>query len=102
MPEQVQDFYPTPSTRSTCIYYTGVDPDTMQTVYVPKKPEEKRMQRALLQYRLPQNRDEVKKAYLLAGLHREDKHAIKKNTKVNDDFNKKGVYSRGLSSKKKR
>ncbi len=102
MPEQVQDFYPTPSTRSTCIYYTGVDPDTMERVYVPKKPEEKRMQRALLQYRLPQNRDEVKKAYALAGLHKQDKPALKKSTRESSDFNKKGVYSRGLSSKKKR
>ena len=49
MPEQVQDFYPTPSTRSTCMFYTGIDPDTMEKVYVPKSPEEKRMQRALLQ-----------------------------------------------------
>lgn len=102
MPEQVQDFYPTPSTRSTCIYYTGVDPDTMERVFVPKKPEEKRMQRALLQYRLPQNREEVKKAYLLAGLHKQDKPTAKKTTSERDDFNKKGVYSRGLSSKKKR
>ena len=47
MPEQVQDFYPTPSTISTCMYYTGVDPRTMQPVYVPKNPHEKAMQRAL-------------------------------------------------------
>lgn len=51
MPEQVQDFYPTPSTLSTCMYYTGVDPRTMQKVYVPKSPHEKAMQRALIQYR---------------------------------------------------
>ena len=53
MPEQVQDFYPTPSTLSTCMYYTGVDPRTMQKVYVPKSPHEKAMQRALIQYRNP-------------------------------------------------
>ena len=51
MPEQVQDFYPTPSTISTCMYYTGLDPRTMEPVYVPKNPHEKAMQRALMQYR---------------------------------------------------
>ena len=48
MPEQVQDFYPTPSTISTCMYYTGVDPRNMKPVYVPKNPHEKAMQRALI------------------------------------------------------
>lgn len=66
-PEQVQDFYPTPSTRSTCMFYTGIDPDTMEKVFVPKSPEEKRMQRALLQYRKPENRVLVEKAYKIAG-----------------------------------
>ena len=55
MPEQVQDFYPTPSTISTCMYYTGVDPRTMKEVYIPKNPHEKAMQRALIQYRNPKN-----------------------------------------------
>ena len=55
MPEQVQDFYPTPSTISTCMYYTGVDPRDMTPVYVPKNPHEKAMQRALIQYRNPKN-----------------------------------------------
>ena len=55
MPEQVQDFYPTPSTMSTCMYYTGVDPRTMQPIYVPRDPHEKAMQRALIQYRKPEN-----------------------------------------------
>jgi len=55
MPEQVQDFYPTPSTISTCMYYTGVDPRDMSEVYVPKNPHEKAMQRALIQYRDPKN-----------------------------------------------
>ena len=61
-PEQVQDFYPTPSTISTCIYYTGVDPRTMEPVYVPKSPHEKAMQRALIQYRNPKNRTLVREA----------------------------------------
>ena len=55
MPEQVQDFYPTPSTISTCMYYTGVDPRDMKPVYVPKDPHEKAIQRALIQYRDPKN-----------------------------------------------
>lgn len=62
MPEQVQDFYPTPSTISTCMYYTGVDPRTMKPVYVPKNPHEKAMQRALIQYRDPKNYDLVMEA----------------------------------------
>ena len=53
MPEQVQDFYPTPSTMSTVMYYTGIDPNTMQPVYVCHNPHEKAMQRALIQYRNP-------------------------------------------------
>lgn len=62
MPEQVQDFYPTPSTMSTCMYYTGLDPRTMEKVYVPKNPHEKAMQRALIQYRDPKNRELVQEA----------------------------------------
>ena len=62
MPEQVQDFYPTPSTISTCMYYTGVDPRDMKPVYVPKNPHEKAMQRALIQYRNPKNYDLVLEA----------------------------------------
>ena len=67
MPEQVQDFYPTPSTISTCMYYAEVDPRTMQPVYVPKNPHEKAMQRALIQYRNPKNYDLVMEALKLAG-----------------------------------
>ena len=67
MPEQVQDFYPTPSTISTCMYYTGVDPRTMKKVYVPLNPHEKAMQRALIQYRNPKNYDLVKEALIKAG-----------------------------------
>ena len=70
MPEQVQDFYPTPSTLSTCMYYTGLDPRTMEKVYVPVNPHEKAMQRALMQYRNPHNYDLVREALIKAG--RED------------------------------
>ncbi len=70
MPEQVQDFYPTPSTISTCMYYTGVDPRNMQPVYVAKNPHEKAMQRALIQYKDPKNYDLVREA--LVKEHRED------------------------------
>lgn len=66
-PEQVQDFYPTPSTMSTCMYYTGIDPRTGKKVYVPKTFKEKNMQRALLQYKNPENYELVKEALLLAG-----------------------------------
>lgn len=67
MPQQVQDFYPTPSTISTCMYYTGVDPRTMEPVYVAKNPHEKAMQRALIQYRNPKNYELVVEALTLAG-----------------------------------
>ena len=67
MPEQVQDFYPTPSTLSTCMYYTGVDPRNMQPVYVPKNPHEKAMQRALIQYLDPKNYDLVMEALKKTG-----------------------------------
>lgn len=70
MPEQVQDFYPTPATLSTCMYYTGLDPRTMEPVYVPKNPHEKAMQRALIQYRNPKNYDLVREALEMA--HRTD------------------------------
>lgn len=67
MPEQVQDFYPTPSTISTVMYYTGVDPRTMKPVYVAKDPREKAMQRALIQYRDPKNYMMVHEALEKAG-----------------------------------
>ena len=69
-PEQVQDLYPTPGTLSTCMFYTGLDPRTMQPVYVARTPEEKAMQRALMQFRAPRNQPLVRKALRLAG--RED------------------------------
>ena len=70
MPQQVQDFYPTPSTISTVMYYTGLDPRDMKSVYVVKNPHEKAMQRALIQYRNPENYQLVREALVLA--HRED------------------------------
>ncbi len=70
MPEQVSDFYPTPGTVSTCMYYTGLDPLTMKPVFVEHNPHRKAMQRALIQYRDPKNYDLVKEALLLEG--RED------------------------------
>ncbi len=66
-PQQVQDFYPTPGTLSTAMFYTGIDPRTMKSVYVPKTYEEKAMQRALLQYSKPENYQIVKKALIAAG-----------------------------------
>ena len=70
MPEQVQDFYPTPSTMSAVMYYTGIDPADMKPVYVCKNPHEKAMQRALIQYRNPKNYELVLEALKSAG--RED------------------------------
>lgn len=66
-PQQVQDFYPTPGTVSTCMFYTGIDPMTMKKVYVPKSPKEKAMQRALLQFRNPENYRLVEEALKTAG-----------------------------------
>jgi hypothetical protein len=69
-PQQVQDFYPTPSTISTVMYYAEIDPETMETMYVAKNPHEKAMQRALIQYRNPNNYRLVREALIIAG--RED------------------------------
>lgn len=66
-PEQVQDFYPTPSTLSTCMYYTGIHPITKEKVYVPKNPHEKAIQRALMQYKNPSNRELVLEGLKMAG-----------------------------------
>ena len=70
MPEQVQDFYPTPGTLATCMWYTGIDPRTMKPVFVPKTPHDKALQRALMQWRKPQNRGLVLEALRKTG--RED------------------------------
>ena len=67
MPEQVQDFYPTPSTKSTCMYYTGINPDTMKPIYVAKTKKEKTYQRALMQYRKKSNYDIIVEALKEAG-----------------------------------
>ena len=66
-PEQVQDFYPTPSTLSTCMYYTGIHPLTGEKVYVPKNPHEKAIQRALMQYKNPANRELVLEGLKMTG-----------------------------------
>lgn len=79
-PQQVQDFYPTPGTVSTCMYHTGLDPRTMQPVFVPKSPQEKAMQRALMQFFLPANFSTVRKALKLA--NREDLIGTGKNALV--------------------
>ena len=91
-PEQVQDFYPTPGTASTCMYYTGLNPDTMEPVFVPKSAEEKAMQRALLQYYKPENRDIVLKALKIA--HRTDLIGTGKNCLVADYSCNKPVQKR--------
>ena len=122
MPEQVQDFYPTPSTLSTCMYYTGLDPRTMEKVYVPVNPHEKAMQRALMQYRNPHNYDLVKEALLKAGredligfgpeclIHPrkekwmeekwDDRHSHGKNKKGNGKAEKGGQDHRNSGNKK--
>ena len=92
MPEQVQDFYPTPGTLSTCMFYTELDPRTMEKVYVPKRPHEKAMQRALIQYRLPRNYDLVVEA--LKSVGRMDligfgKECLVRPRKTNDKANYK-------------
>ena len=94
IPEQVQDFYPTPGTVSTTMYYTGLNPLTMEKVYVPRNPHEKAMQRALIQYRNPENYEFVEEALLRE--HREDligfdPHCLirpRKGTKVEKDREK--------------
>lgn len=108
MPEQVQDFYPTPSTISTCMYYTGVDPRTMESVYVPKNPHEKAMQRALIQYRNPKNYPLVMEALRTAGrmdLVGFDKHCLirprqEKKYQRKPDY-KKQEHKKAVSKKKK-
>ena len=107
MPEQVQDFYPTPSTISTCMYYTGVDPRDMKPVYVPKNPHEKAMQRALIQYRNPKNYDLVLEALEKADrmdLVGFDKHCLIRPKRNGSDSGKgqygKGQYGKGADKKK--
>lgn len=98
MPEQVQDFYPTPSTMSTVMYYTGIDPANMKPVYVCKNSHEKAMQRALIQYRNPKNYDLVYEALIAA--HREDligfdKKCLIKPRKIANRSTKEKVIQQG-------
>ncbi|MHB1404883.1 MAG: YgiQ family radical SAM protein [Desulfitobacteriaceae bacterium] len=97
-PEQVQDFIPTPGTLSTCMYYTGLDPRTMEKVYVPRTQKEKGMQRALIQYRDPKNYDLVAEALRLA--HREDligygPKCLIRPRKLDRKGKRQGVQARG-------
>lgn len=94
MPEQVQDFYPTPSTVSTCMYYTGLDPRTMEKVYVPVNPHEKAMQRALIQYRDPKNYDLVAEALKKSWAERPDR-VWKKLSDSPKENGQKNIFSAG-------
>ncbi|MBC8632627.1 YgiQ family radical SAM protein [[Eubacterium] tenue] len=100
-PEQVQDFYPTPGTLSTTMFYTGLDPLTMEPVYVPKSKHEKAMQRALLQYRAPRNYELVHAALVEAG--REDLIGFgpKCLIKPKGEYSRHNHYHKGKSSSKK-
>jgi uncharacterized radical SAM protein YgiQ len=110
MPEQVQDFYPTPGTLSACMYYTELDPRTMEKIYVAKSPHEKAMQRALIQYRKPQNYDLVHEALMKA--KRQDLIGFgpkclirpKKDKKINQgrDYKKRNNKNRKRKGKKRR
>lgn len=108
MPEQVQDFYPTPGTLSTCMYYTGLDPRTMKEVYVPKNPHEKAMQRALIQYRNPKNYDLVHEALIKAGradlIGFGEKCLIwpRKKSSLRASSTKSNAHKNSLKSRKKR
>lgn len=98
-PEQVQDFYPTPGSLSTCMYYTGIDPRTMTEVYVPKSYEEKQMQRALLQYKRPENHNLVRKALIIA--ERTDLIGNGPKCLISDKPHKKGEYKNGKAIERK-
>lgn len=111
-PEQVQDFYPTPGTLSTCMFYTGLDPYTMEEVYVPRTPEEKKMQRTLLQYFKPENKRIVISALKKAGrtdligygkncLVTPEKNIGKAEKKNNRNVRKVGGKWRNTKGKKK-
>lgn len=99
-PEQVQDFYPTPGTVSTCMFYTGLDPYTMESVYVPRTPEEKNEQRALLQYFRPENRKLVLSALRKAG--RNDLIGTGKNCLVAPDRPVPASKKRSNNKRKRR
>jgi len=96
MPQQVQDFYPTPSTVSTVMYYTGLNPVTMKPVYVCKNPHEKAMQRALIQYRNPANRELVLEALQKAG--RMDLVGYDKKCLIRPDRSNGGVFKQNTNT----
>ncbi|GAA0076729.1 YgiQ family radical SAM protein [Clostridium sp. CTA-5] len=96
-PEQVQDFYPTPGSLSTTMYYTGFNPITGEEVYVPKTPEEKEMQRALIQFAVPKNHSKVKKALIKA--HREDLIGTDKNCLIGFTPGKVGYQGKHKNNK---
>lgn len=105
MPEQVQDFYPTPSTVSTVMYYTGIDPRNGKEVYVCRNPHEKAMQRALIQYRNPDNYELVKEALLKGG--REDligfgKKCLIRPRKMKQETNQRNENRRRQTEKSKK
>lgn len=99
IPEQVQDFYPTPGTVSTTMYYTDLNPLTMEKVYVPRNPHEKAMQRALIQYRNPENYELVKEALLRE--HREDLIGFDPNCLIRPRKMTDGIERTGRPSQKK-
>jgi hypothetical protein len=96
-PEQVQDFYPTPGTASTVMYYTGINPLDMKPVYCPTDYREKQMQRALLQYGRPENRNLVREALTLCG--REDLIGFDSSCLVKPDMRVGSEYMRTKGSK---
>ncbi len=98
MPEQVQDFYPTPSTLSTCMYYTGLNPRDMKPVYVPKNPHEKAMQRALIQYRDPKNYGLVLEALKKEG--RMDLAGYDRHCLIRPEKGEKGGREKRIKKKK--
>ncbi len=95
-PEQVQDFYPTPGTLSTCMFYTGIDPRTMKSIYVPRSAEEKAMQRALMQFFIPRNRPIVRKALRMA--ERDDLIGSGKNCLVPSEGAERAMQQRRQSA----
>lgn len=102
-PEQVQDFYPTPSTLSTCMYYTELDPRTMKKVYVAKKPKEKAIQRALIQFKNPKNYDLVLEGLKMGkrmDLLGFDKKALIRPKRKTTTFNKEKKYENKKSDRK--
>ncbi len=102
-PEQVQDFYPTPGTISTCMFYTGLDPYTMKEVYVAKDPHEKAMQRALLQYFNPKNKGLVIETLKKAGRHDligyGEKSLVTPNKPANSQGRERGKYEKNKRKK---